>query len=49
MIFLNIFSTDGYEFVESPAPEYDPTAGVAVYWRQLVIIVVFGILVLLII
>ena len=47
--FWKIFSSDGYEFVESPAPEYDPTAGVAVYWRQLVIIVVFDILVLLII
>ena len=27
---------DGYEFVESQAPEYDKTAGLAIYWRDLV-------------
>ena len=27
---------DGYEFVESQAPEYDKTAGIAIYWRDLV-------------
>ena len=27
---------DGYEVIESVAPEYDQTAGVAIYWRDLV-------------
>ena len=27
---------DGYEFVESTAPEYDQTSGVAIYWRDTV-------------
>ena len=27
---------DGYEFVESIAPEYDQTSGVAIYWRDMV-------------
>lgn len=28
---------EGYQFVESVAPEYDPSAGVAIYWRDLTV------------
>ena len=27
----------GYSLAQSPPPEYDPTAGVAVYWRDEVV------------
>lgn len=35
-INMNLKYLDGYQFVESIAPEYDQTSGVAIYWRDLV-------------
>ena len=37
-LYLTISTlSEGYQMVESPAPEYDPSAGVAIYWRDLTV------------